>query len=387
MEPLDYYRIEDELPAEDKSLRDRVRTFLQTEVVPEIREAHRRGDYLFERFAPALGALGVFGVHLQGYGCPGQSTIAYGLIMQELERVDSGLRSLASVQGALAMHAIHAYGTEEQKLRWLPALASGKELASFALTERLHGSDPGGMETTARTDGDSIVLNGNKCWIGNASVAGVRVVWAKNDEGFVQGYLVEGHPQGMKVADIEGKLSLRLSRTCEIWFEDCRIPGNAVLPRAKGLRAALACLNEARFGIAWGVIGAAQDCYQAALDYTKQRTQFDKPLAANQLVQAKLAEMVTGITQAQLVALQLARLKEREQLRPQHVSLAKRANVDMALRVARTARDMMGAVGITDAYPIFRHMVNLETVATYEGTHDIHTLVLGNDVTGISAFG
>lgn len=386
MQPLDYYRIEEDLAPEDKALRDKVRDFLQAEVAPEIQRALRSGDYLFERFTRELGALGVFGVCLQGYGCPGRGHVAYGLIMQELERVDSGLRSLASVQGALAMHAIHVYGSEEQKTRWLPPLAQGKALASFALTERLHGSDPAGMETTARRDGDSIVLNGNKCWIGNASIADVRVVWAKNDDGHVQGYLVEGHPQGMRTQDIEGKLSLRLSRTCEVWFEDCRIPTGNELPRAKGLRAALACLNEARFGIAWGVIGAAQDCFHTALNYTSQRVQFDKPLAGFQLVQAKLAEMVTEITQAQLVALQLARLKDREELRPQQVSLAKRANVAMALRTARIARDMLGAAGITDELPVFRHMVNLETVATYEGTHDVHTLVLGNDLTGLNAF-
>ena len=386
MESLDYYRIEDDLSPADLALRNRVRDFLQAEVAPQVKQAHREGAYLFEGMAEALGAHGCFAPHLSGYGCPGHSLYAYGLIMQELERVDSGLRSLASVQGALAMYAIHAFGSEEQKQRWLPPLAAGKAIASFALTERLHGSDPAGMETNARLVGDEYILNGNKCWIGNGSIADVRVVWAKNTEGKVDGYLVERNAPGLRTQDIEGKFSLKLSRTSELWFEDCRIPAANRLPGAKGLRAALDCLNQARFGIAWGVIGAAQDCYQSALDYTRDRTQFDRPLAGFQLVQEKLAEMVTQITAAQLIALQLARLKERGDIRPQHISLAKRNNVNMALECARTARGMMGGVGITDDFPIFRHMINLESVATYEGTHDIHTLVLGNDVTGLSAF-
>lgn len=387
MKPLDYYRIEDELPPEDIALRDRVRDFLQAEVVPEIKQAHRDGAYVFEGMVQALGGMGVFGPHLQGYGCLGRSPYAYGLIMQELERVDSALRSMASVQGSLAMGAIHRFGTEAQRQRWLPELAAGRALASFALTERLHGSDPGGMETTATRDGDSYVLNGNKCWIGNASIADVRVVWAKDEAGYVGGFLVEGLPAGLRIKDIEGKQSLKLSRTCEVWFEDCRIPAENRLPEAKGLRAALACLNEARYGISWGVIGAAQDCYHTALDYTGQREQFGKPLAGFQLVQGKLAEMMTDITTAQTLALQLGRLKERGDIRPQHISMAKRNNVAMALRCARTARDMLGGVGITDEYPVFRHLVNLETVYTYEGTHDIHTLILGNDATGLAAFG
>lgn len=386
MEPLDYYRVEEEISPADRALRDRVRAFLQADVAPQLKQAHRDGVYLFEQMTTALGAQGVFAPQLSGYGCPGHSIYAYGLIMQELERIDSGLRSLASVQGALAMYAIHTYGDEAQKQRWLPELAAGRAIASFALTERLHGSDPGGMETTARRVGDEYILNGNKCWIGNGSIADVRVVWAKNDDGKVEGFLVERDAPGLRAQDIEGKLSLKLSRTSELWFEDCRIPAANRLPGAKGLKAALGCLGEARFGIAWGVIGAAQDCYQSALDYTKQRTQFDRPLASFQLVQEKLATMVTDITHAQLVALQLTRLKERGQHRPQQISLAKRANVAMALRTARTARDMLGGIGITDAFPVFRHMINLETVATYEGTHDIHTLVLGNDVTGIAAY-
>jgi len=387
MEPLDYYRIEDELAPEDRAIRDRVRDFLQAEVAPQVKQAQREGAYLFEGMAEALGAQGVFAPQLQGYGCPGRSIYAYGLIMQELERVDSGLRSLASVQGALAMYAIYTFGDEAQKQRWLPELAAGRAIASFALTERLHGSDPGGMETVARRVGDEYVLNGNKCWIGNGSIADVRVVWAKNEEGKVDGYLVERGAPGLRAVDIEGKHSLTLSRTSELWFEECRIPAANKLPGAKGLKAALTCLGEARFGIAWGVIGAAQDCYQSALEYTKARTQFDRPLAGFQLVQGKLAEMVTDITHAQLVALQLTRLKERGLHRPQQISLAKRANVGMALRTARTARDMLGGVGITDEFPVFRHMVNLETVNTYEGIYDIHTLVLGNDVSGLSAFG
>lgn len=386
MQPLDYYHVEDELAPEDLALRDRIRAFLRAEVQPEITRALRQGDYLFESMKEALGEQGVFGPHLSGYGCPGLGSSAYGLVMQELERVDSGLRSMASVQGSLAMGAIHKYGSEEQKRRWLPELRSGRALASFALTERRHGSDPGGMETVAVLDGGHYVLNGNKRWIGNGSIADVRVVWAKDEQGYVGGYLVEGSPSGFRAEDIAGKQSLTLSRTSELWFEDCRIPAENRLPGAKGLRAALACLNEARFGISWGVIGAAQDCYQCALDYVVAREQFGKPLAGFQLVQEKLAQMMTDITLAQTLALQLARLRDRGEATPQRISLAKRNNVAMALRCARTAREMLGGAGITDEYPIFRHMTNLETVYTYEGTHDIHTLILGHDATGLAAF-
>jgi alkylation response protein AidB-like acyl-CoA dehydrogenase len=326
------------------------------------------------------------GPHLQGYGCAGLSHLAYCVIMRELEYCDSGLRSLASVQGPLGMYAIHTYGSEEQKQRWLPRLAKGEAKISFALTERLHGSDPAGMDTTAVLKGDEYILNDNKCWIGNGSVADVRVVWAKNEAGRVEGFLVERDAPGLRAEDIPGKLSLCLSRTSELWFEDCRIPESNRLPGASGMRAPLSCLSEARFGIAWGVIGAAQACYQSALDYAKQREQFGKPLASFQLVQEKLAWMVTEITKAQLVAQQASALKAAGTLRPQQVSLAKRNNVWMALECARKARDILGGVGITDAHPVFRHLVNLETVYTYEGTHDIHTLILGQDVTGHAAF-
>jgi len=385
-EPIDYYELETELPEDVRAWRARIQAFVNEEVRPELGELHRRGAYFPPALYGRLGALGVFAPHLEGYGCAGASSLAYGVLMQELERCDSGLRSLASVQGPLAMYAIHAYGTEEQKAHWLPRLARGEALGAFALTERGHGSDPSGMETRAIRDGGSYVFTGNKCWIGNGSVADVRVVWARDDDGHVGAFLIDGDRPGLRGEDIEGKFSLRLSRTSELFFDECRIPVENRLPEAKGLRAALACLSEARFGIAWGVIGAAQECYETALHYARKREQFGKPLAGFQLVQEKLVWMLTEITKAQLVAFQLARLKDAGRLRPQQVSLAKRNNVWIALECARKARDILGGVGITDAYPVMRHLMNLETVYTYEGTHDIHTLILGQDITGESAF-
>jgi glutaryl-CoA dehydrogenase len=386
MPPLDYYALEDQLAPDVLRARDRVRELVQSEITPHLNTWWRAGEFLPDRLYPLLGEVNALGPHLQGYGCAGLSHLAYCVIMRELEYCDSGLRSLASVQGPLGMYAIHTYGSEEQKQRWLPRLAKGEAKISFALTERLHGSDPAGMDTTAVLKGDEYILNGNKCWIGNGSVADVRVVWAKNEAGRVEGFLVERDAPGLRAEDIPGKLSLCLSRTSELWFEDCRIPESNRLPGASGMRAPLSCLSEARFGIAWGVIGAAQACYQSALDYAKQREQFGKPLASFQLVQEKLAWMVTEITKAQLVAQQASALKAAGTLRPQQVSLAKRNNVWMALECARKARDILGGVGITDAHPVFRHLVNLETVYTYEGTHDIHTLILGQDVTGHAAF-
>jgi glutaryl-CoA dehydrogenase len=334
-----------------------------------------------------MGALGFYAPQLKEHGCAGLSYTAYGLIMQELERADSGLRSLASVQGSLVIYAIYSFGTPQQQERWLPGLVSGTRVGCFALTEHGHGSDPGGMETRARREGDHYILNGSKCWIGNASIADVKVVWAKDDDGRVGGFVVEKDAPGFRANDIEGKFSLRMSRTSECWFENCRIPAENRLPKASGLKAPLSCLSQARVGVAWGVIGAAIDCYETALAYAKSREQFGRPIAGFQLVQEKLVWMVQEITKAQLLALRLTRMMETGPVRSEQISLAKRNNVWMALECARKARDLLGAVGITDRYSVVRHLMNLEAVSTYEGTHDIHTLAVGRDITGISAFG
>jgi glutaryl-CoA dehydrogenase len=386
MTSLDYYRIEELLTAEERAARDRARRFVQEEAMPEIVSAHRAGKFP-EKLIPRMGELGFFAPYLKDHGCAGLSYTAFGLMMQELERGDSGLRSLASVQGALAIHAIHSFGTAEQHERWLPGLVSGKSVGCFALTEHGHGSDPGGMETRAARHGDHYVLNGSKCWIGNASIADVKVVWAKDDDGKVGGFIVEKDAPGFRAQDIEGKFSLRMSRTSECWFENCRIPATNRLPNAKGLRAPLSCLSQARTSITWGVIGAAIDCYETALAYAKERKQFNRPIAGFQLVQEKLVWMVNEITKAQLLALRLTRMLEAGTARPEQISLAKRNNSWMALECARNARDILGAAGITDRYSPIRHLMNLETVNTYEGTSDIHLLVIGRDVTGISAFG
>lgn len=383
---LDYYGIEELLTDEERAARDRARRFVQEEVMPEVVPCHRAGKFP-EHLTARLGSLGFFAPHLREYGGAGLSYTAYGLIMQELERADSGLRSQASVQGALAINAIHSFGTPEQQERWLPGLLSGERVGCFGLTEHGHGSDPGGMETRAKRDGDHYVLNGSKCWIGNASIADVKVIWAKDDDGKVGGFIVEKNSPGFRAQDIEGKFSLRMSRTSECWFEDCRIPAENRLPKATGLRAPLSCLSHARVGIAWGVIGAAIDCYETALAYSKTREQFGRPIATFQLVQQKLVWMVQEITKAQLLALRLTRLMEADKVRPPQISLAKRNNVWMARECARMARDILGAVGITDRYSPIRHFMNLESVYTYEGTHDVHALVVGQDVTGINAFG
>jgi glutaryl-CoA dehydrogenase len=383
---LDYYGIEDLLTDEERTARDRARRFVQEEVMQEVVPCHRAGKFP-EHLIARMGALGFYAPQLTGHGCAGLSYTAYGLIMQELERADSGLRSLASVQGPLTIYAIHAFGTPEQQERWLPGLVTGARVGCFALTEHGHGSDPGGMETRARLEGDHYILNGSKCWIGNASIADVKVVWAKDDDGKVGGFVVEKDAPGFRANDIEGKFSLRMSRTSECWFENCRIPAANRLPDASGLRAPLSCLSQARLGIAWGVIGAAIDCYETALAYAKSREQFDRPIAGFQLVQEKLVWMVQEITKAQLLALRLTRMMEAGPVRPEQISLAKRNNVWMALECARKARDLLGAVGITDRYSVIRHLMNLEAVSTYEGTHDIHTLAIGRDITGISAFG
>lgn len=386
MNSLDYYGIEELLTEEERAARDRARRFVQEEVMPLIVQCHRDGRFP-EHLIARMGELRFFAPHLHGHGCAGVSQTAYGLIMQEFDRADSGLRSLASVQGSLAIHAIHAFGTPEHHARWLPGLVEGKLIGCFALTEHGHGSDPGGMETRAIRDGVHYVLNGSKCWIGNASIADVKVVWAKDEDGRVGGFVVEKDAPGFRARDIEGRFSLRMSRTSECWFEDCRIPAENRLPEAKGLRAPLSCLSQARVGVAWGVIGAAIDCYETALAYAKRREQFGRPIAGFQLVQEKLVWMVQEITKAQLLALRLTRMLEAGNVRPAQISLAKRNNVWMALECARKARDILGAAGITDRHSVIRHLMNLESVYTYEGTHDIHTLVIGHDITGLEAFG
>jgi len=383
---LDYYNVEELLTEEERAARDRARHFVQEEVMTEIVPCFRAAKFP-EHLTPRMGALRFYAPYLKEHGCAGLSYTAYGLIMQELERADSGLRSLASVQGPLTIHAIHAFGSPEQQARWLPGLVSGERIGCFALTEHGHGSDPGGMETRAKPDGDHYILNGSKCWIGNASIADVKVVWAKDDDGRIGGFVVEKDAPGFRAQDIEGKFSLRMSRTSECWFDNCRIPAGNRLPKASGLRAPLTCLSHARLGIAWGVIGAAIDCYETALGYAKQRQQFNRPIAGFQLVQEKLVWMVQEITKGQLLALRLTRLMEAGGARPAQISLAKRNNVRVALECARLAREILGAVGITDRYSPIRHLTNLESVDTYEGTHDIHTLAVGRDITGLDAFG
>jgi glutaryl-CoA dehydrogenase len=382
---LDYYVLDELLTDEERMVRDMTREFVSEQVMPVIDEAYEHAEFP-RQLIPMIGELGLLGANLpEEYGCAGMGSIAYGLICQELERGDSGVRSFVSVQGSLVMWPIFAYGSEEQKRRWLPEMAKGRAIGCFGLTEPDHGSDPGGMVTRAVKDGDEWVINGAKMWITNGTVSDVALVWAKTEEG-VQGFLVEKGTPGFSAPEQKRKFSLRASVTSELVLQDVRVPDSARLPGVKGLKGPLSCLTQARYGIAWGGVGAAQACYDEALNYTKSRTQFDKPLAAFQLVQAKLAQMVTDITGMQLIAWRLGKLKEAGQARPQQVSLAKRHNIGTALKIARTARDMLGANGITAEYQCMRHMCNLESVFTYEGTNDIHTLILGEDVTGIAAF-
>ena len=383
---VDYFQMADLLSDEEKLVTATFRRFVDDEIMPVIGRHFRNGTF-DSAWPRRLGALGALGANLVGYGCPGLDAVAYGLIMQELERGDSGIRSFASVQGALVMYPIHAFGSEEQKQRFLPKMASGELIGCFGLTEPDFGSNPGGMRTTAKETADGYVLNGEKRWITSGGLAEVAVVWAKCEDGAVRGFLVERGCKGFSTRDIHGKFSLRASVTSELIFEDCLVPKSAVLPGVKGLRGPLSCLNQARFGISWGVIGAAMACYDEALSYTKDRVQFGgKPIASHQLVQLKLVDMLQEITKAQLLALQLGRLKEAGKSRPQQVSLAKRNNVKMALECARNARDLLGANGITDEYQSGRHMCNLESVFTYEGTDHIHTLIVGEDITGSAAF-
>ncbi|HEY0370199.1 MAG TPA: acyl-CoA dehydrogenase family protein, partial [Chthoniobacterales bacterium] len=370
---------------EERNLRDRVRAFVSERFLPVVVQHHRAGTLPLE-FAAELGQLGAFGATIRGYGCAGLGNIAAGLIMQELERGDSGLRTFASVQGSLAMMAINLFGSEEQKTRWLPTMARGEKLGAFALTEPDFGSNPAGMQCRARLTTDGYVLNGAKKWIGNATVADVVIVWAKDDDETVRGFLVEKGTAGFKPSLIEGKLSLRIGSTAQIEFRDCTLPNESLLPLSRGLRSPLECLNHARFGIAWGAIGAAMACYDEARQYSLGRIQFGKPIASFQLVQAKLAEMLTEIAKAQLLALRVAQLKDAGAAKHYHISMAKMNNVAMAIECARTARDILGGEGILDSHACMRHMMNLESVKTYEGTEDIHRLILGQHITGISAF-
>ncbi|MBM3759852.1 MAG: acyl-CoA dehydrogenase [Acidobacteria bacterium] len=385
MQTIDYLDIDSQLSEEEKLVRSSARRFVTEQIQPLIREAYTAGTFP-RQVIPQLGEMGFLGANLDGYGCPGMSNIDYGLILKELERCDSGVRSFASVQGALVMFPIHRFGTEEQKQKWLPELAAGKLVGSFGLTEPEFGSNPSGMLTRAERDGDGWVLNGKKTWITNGGIADVSVVWARTAEA-VQGFLVERGMKGFSTSDLHGKLSMRASVTSSLMFTDCRVPDSHVLPAAKGLKSALQCLTQARYGIGWGVIGAAEDCYEAARQYTITRKQFDhKPIASHQLVQEKLADMITEIAKAQLMALHCGRLKDQQRLKPEQVSMLKRNNVAMALDCARVSRDLLGANGIMEEYPVMRHMANLESVKTYEGTDHIHALVIGEAVTGIAAY-
>jgi glutaryl-CoA dehydrogenase len=382
---VDYMEIDSLFSDEEKLVRQTVREFVDQEVLPSIEEWNREGKFPCH-LVPLMAELGFYGANLEGYGCAGMSNVQYGLIMQELERGDSGLRSFVSVQGALVMYPIHAYGSDEQKQRWLPVLQQGQAIGCFGLTEPDFGSNPAGMRTRAVKDGGHYILNGEKAWITSGTIADVAVVWARTDEG-IRGFLVEKGTPGFTAKDIKGKWSLRASVTSSLSLQDVRVSAACMLPEAKGMPGPLSCLTQARYGIGWGAIGAAMACYNESLEYAKTRTQFDdKPIASHQLIQAKFADMVTEITKGQLLALQVGRLKDRGRADFAHVSMLKRNNVKMALDVARAARDILGANGVADEYPIFRHMCNLESVFTYEGTHNIHTLIVGERVTGIPAY-
>lgn len=379
----------DTLLSEDEVLvRNTARQFIEDNLIPIIEQCNREGRFPRELVKP-MAELGFFGANLKGYGCAAMSNVEYGLVMQELERGDSGVRSFVSVQSALVMFPIYTFGSDEQKEHWLPALQSGEKLGCFGLTEPDFGSNPGGMRTRARRESNEYVLNGEKMWITSGSIAHVAVIWAKSEEegGQIRGFLVETDRPGFRSEDIHGKWSLRASVTSSLSLQDVRIPVCNLLPKTDGLKSALMCLNQARYGIAWGGVGAAMACYDCALQYAQFRKQFrDQPIASHQLVQEKLVWMINEITKAQLLVLQVGRLKDRNKAKFQHISMAKRNNVWIALECARMARDILGANGVADEYPIFRHMANLESVKTYEGTHDIHTLIVGSSVTGIDAF-
>jgi glutaryl-CoA dehydrogenase len=382
---VDFYRIDDLLSDEERMVRDTVRRFVDDRVIPII-DKHFEEATFPSQLIPEMAEIGLFGGNLpEEYGCANMNNVAYGLVMQELERGDSGLRSFVSVQGALVMYPILTFGSEEQRRRWLPLLAKGEKIGCFGLTEPDHGSDPGGMETRARRTDKGWVLNGTKRWITSGSIADVAIVWAKADEE-IKGFIVETDTPGFQAPEIKNKLSLRASVTSDLILDDVLVPAANVLPQSGGLKSPLMCLNQARYGIAWGGIGAAMACYECAVEYTKGRTQFDKPIAQFQLVQEKLADMLTEITKGQLLAWRLGRLKDEGKLHFAQTSMAKRNNIRVALQAARQSRDLMGANGITLEYPVFRHMCNLESVYTYEGTDHIHTLILGEYITGLPAF-
>jgi len=384
----DFFDLARHFTPEERAIQQSVRAFVDTRVLPGIADHWEKGTFPAE-LIPEMASMGLLGCNLHGYGCAGLSEVGYGLAMQELERGDSGVRSFASVQGSLVMYPIHAFGSEEQKQRYLPEMAKGKIIGCFGLTEPDFGSNPSGMRATARDDGDAYVLNGTKRWITNGNLAHVALVWAKlgGVDGEVRGFLVPTDTKGFEARPIHKKVSLRASVTSELILEDVRVPKDAILAGVRGMKGPLSCLTAARFGIAWGVIGSASACFDCAVDYAKHRVQFaGKPIAAHQLVQAKLAEMLTSISNMQLQVTEAARLKAAKQLQPAHVSMIKRHNARAALEIARVCRDILGGNGITLEYPVMRHMCNLETVFTYEGTHDIHTLILGQHVTGIAAY-
>ena len=383
-EGVDFYNIEKHLTEEEIMVRDLVRDWVDEKVIPIIEDYYTKGTFPMELISE-IGEMGLFGCNLEGYECAGLSHVAYGLVCQELERGDSAIRSCVSVQGSLSMYPIHAFGTEEQKQKYLPGMAQGKLIGCFGLTEPDHGSDPGGMETKAIDDGDSYVLNGAKMWITNGTVADLAIVWAKL-EGKIRGFIVEKSDSGFSAPEMKGKHSLRASITSELVFQDCKIPKDRILPEVQGLKGPLSCLTQARYGITWGSIGAAMGCFHSSVDYSKSRIMFKKPIASFQLVQNKLAWMLREITKGQLLAYHLGRAKDNGEATPEMVSLGKMNNVDAAIQIARMARDIHGANGILNEYPIMRHMANLESVYTYEGTHDIHNLILGRWITGIQAF-
>ncbi len=382
---VDYFNLDDVLEDDEILVRNTIRDFVEDSVIPII-EKHNRECTFPKELIPKIGELGLFGATLpEEYGCAGMNNVAYGLVMQELERGDSGVRSFSSVQSALVMYPIYTFGSEEQKKRWLPKLASGEKIGCFGLTEPDYGSNPAGMKTRAEKKGDRYILNGAKMWITNGTIADVAVVWAKLD-GEIRGFLVEKGTKGYSAPEMKGKHSLRASVTSELVFEDCEIPEENLLPNSGGLKSPLMCLNQARYGIAWGVLGSAMACYDSALNYAQTRIQFDKPIGSFQLIQEKLAYMVTEITKGQLLCWKLGRMKDAGTMKHTQVSMAKRNNCYHALEIARTAREILGANGILDEYPVMRHAANLESVKTYEGTHEIHTLIIGQDVTGIAAF-
>jgi len=385
---VDFIEFDTLLSDEELLVRDTTRKFIEDNLIPIIEECNRSGRFPRELVKP-MADLGFYGASLKGYGCAGMSNVEYGLVMQELERGDSGVRSFVSVQSALVMYPIYAFGSDEQRQTWLPALQTGEKLGCFGLTEPDFGSNPGGMRTRARKAGKEYVLNGEKMWITSGSIADVAVIWAKveDESNNIRGFLVETDRPGFKAEDIHGKWSLRASVTSGLSMQDVRIPESNLLPKSGGLKSPLMCLNQARYGIAWGGIGAAMACYDCALQYSQMRKQFhDRPIASHQLVQEKLTWMINEITKGQLLVLQVGRLKDKDKAGFQHISMAKRNNVWMALECARLSRDILGANGVADEYPLMRHMMNLESVKTYEGTHDIHTLIIGQSITGVDAF-